>query len=90
MLAPTTERDGGFRMLRKLLFCFAMLVVAGPAAADDVTRCSREAGDVAIAACTRAINSGAGRPSINYTNRGVAYSERRQDRAIADYTRRYG
>ena len=43
MLAPITERDGGFRMLRKLLFCFAMLVVACPAAADDATRCAREA-----------------------------------------------
>ena len=87
MLAPTTERDGGFRMLRKLLFCFAMLVVAGPAAADDALRCSREAGDVKIAACTRAINSGAGRPSINYNNRGDAYRKKGDmDRAIADLT----
>ena len=58
-------------MLRKLLFCFAMLVVAGPATADDALRCSREAGDVAIAACTRAINSGAGRPSTNYYTTGA-------------------
>jgi hypothetical protein len=60
-------------MLRKLLFCFAMLVVAGPAAADDVARCVRETGDVRIAACTRAINSGAGRSSANYISRGIAY-----------------
>ena len=74
-------------MLRRLLFCVAMLVVAGPAAADDTTRCAREAGDVAIAACTRAIHSGAGRPSVNYHNRGVAYREKGDtDRAIADYT----
>ena len=46
MLALTTERDGGFRMLRKLLFCLAMLVVAGPAAADDAMRCSAKTGDV--------------------------------------------
>jgi Flp pilus assembly protein TadD len=73
-------------MLRKLLFCFAMLVVAGPAAADDAMRCFREAGDVAVAACTRAINSG-GRTSINYLNRGVAYHNKGDtDRAIADYT----
>src|SRR5436190_23802422 len=85
MLISTAERDGGFRMLRKLLFCLAMLVVAGPAAADDVMRCSREAGDVKIAACTRAINSGAGRSSINYSNRGNAYREKGDmDRAIAD------
>src|SRR5258706_9632225 len=52
MLAPTTERDGGFRMLRRLLFCFAMLVVAGPAAADDVARCdNRSAVNVDVAAC---------------------------------------
>jgi tetratricopeptide (TPR) repeat protein len=74
-------------MLRRLLFCVAMLVVAGPAAADDTTRCAREAGDVAIAACTRAINSGEGRPSINYNFRGVAYYRKGDtDRAIADFT----
>ena len=74
-------------MLRKLLFCVAMLVIAGPAAADDTARCAREAHDVAIAACTRAINSGAGRPSINYSYRGLAYREKGEtDRAIADYT----
>jgi len=72
-------------MLRKLCFVFAMLVVTGPAAADDdATRCSREVG--AIAACTRAINSGAGQPSINYNNRGFAYRRKGEnDRAIADY-----
>ena len=74
-------------MFRKLLFCFAMLVVAGPASADDTTRCAREAGDVAIAACSRAINSGAGRPSLNYNNRGNALrSKGDMDRAIADLT----
>jgi tetratricopeptide (TPR) repeat protein len=73
-------------MLRKLLFYFALLVVAGPAAADDTTRCAREVGGVRIAACTGAINSGAGRPSINYTNRGDAYRDKGDtDRAIADY-----
>ena len=74
-------------MLRKLLFCVAMLVVAGPAAADDAMRCSREFGDVRIAACTRAINSGAGRPSVNYNNRGDAHRSKGEiDRAIADLT----
>jgi len=74
-------------MLRELLFCAAMLVVAGPAAADDVTLCSEEKGDVAIAACTRAINSGVGQPSTNFYNRGVAYKGKGDDdRAIADYT----
>jgi tetratricopeptide (TPR) repeat protein len=62
-----------------------MLVVAGPAAADDVLRCSREFGDARIAACTRAISSGVGRPSITYNNRGDAYRSKGEiDRAIAD------
>ena len=61
-------------MLRKVLFCFAIFVVAGPAAADDTTLCSTEVGDVAVAACTRAINSG--------TRRG----EGDTDRFIADLT----
>src|SRR6266478_6099844 len=87
MLILTAERDGGFRMLRKLLFCLALLVVAGPATADDAMLCSTETGDAAVAACTRAINSGAGRPSINYNSRGEAYrSKGDMDRAIADYT----
>src|SRR5258708_20223779 len=87
MLILTAERDGGFRMLRKLLFCLALLVVAGPATADDAMLCSTETGDAAVAACTRAINSGEGRPSINYNSRGEAYrGEGDMDRAIADYT----
>src|SRR6478609_5042777 len=74
-------------MLRKLLFCFALLAVAGPAAADDALRCSSETGDAAVAACTRAINSNAGRPSTNYNNRGFVYWRKGDtDRAIADYT----
>jgi hypothetical protein len=76
MLILTAERDGGFRMLRKLLFCIAMLVVAGSAAADDAMLCSSETGDAAVAACTRAINSGEGRPSINYNSRGDAYRDK--------------
>ena len=82
----------GFRMLRKLLFCLAMLVVAGPAAADDAMRCAREAGDVRIAACTRAINSGAGRPSINYNNRGRSPTAAKATRTVPLPTspRRYG
>ena len=50
-------------------------------------RCHRETGDVKIAACMRAINSGAGRPSINYNSRGDAYRTKGDlDRAIADFT----
>lgn len=78
---------GGYRLIRKLLFCLAVLVIANPAAADDAARCSRETGEAAVAACTRAINSSAGRPSINYTNRGIAYRDKGDTkRAIADHT----
>jgi hypothetical protein len=56
-----------------------MFVVAGPAAADDALRCSREAGYVAVEACTRAIKSGAGRPSINYTYRGISLAWQRTE-----------
>ena len=74
-------------MLRKLLFCFAMLVVTGPATADDAARCDGKAVDVDVAACTRLINSGAGKPSVNYNNRGTAYRKNGDwERAIADYT----
>jgi tetratricopeptide (TPR) repeat protein len=56
-------------------------------AADDAMICYRETGDVAISACTRAINSGSSRPSINYLNRANAYRDNGDtDRAVADYT----
>ena len=84
---PNRAQEWSIRVLRKLLFCFAILVTADRAAADDTTRCARETGDVAVAACTRAINSDAGRRSINYTNRGIAYRAKGDtNRAIADYT----
>ncbi|MCP3389688.1 tetratricopeptide repeat protein [Bradyrhizobium sp. CCGB12] len=74
-------------MLRELLLCFALFVVAGPAVADDTTRCYTEKGDVKIAACTRAINSGARAPAINYNNRGMGYLRKGDnDSAIADYS----
>ena len=75
-------------MLRKYLFYPVILLVAAqPAAADDASRCYSETGDVKIASCTRAINSGARNPAINYNNRGNAYhSKRDYDSAIADYS----
>jgi tetratricopeptide (TPR) repeat protein len=74
-------------MVRNYLFCFAILLVAAePAVADDANRCFSETGDAKLAACTRAINSGARNPAINYNNRGNAYfSKRDYDSAIADY-----
>jgi Tetratricopeptide repeat len=75
-------------MLRKYLFYPVILLVAAqPAAADDASRCYSETGDSKIASCTRAINSGARNPAINYNNRGNAYhSKRDYDSAIADYS----
>jgi tetratricopeptide (TPR) repeat protein len=75
-------------MLRKYLFYPVILLVAAqPAAADDASRCYSETGDLKIASCTRAINSGARNPAINYNNRGNAYhSKRDYDSAIADYS----
>jgi tetratricopeptide (TPR) repeat protein len=70
----------------------ATLLVAIPAVAappDDRLICAKEDGDEAIAACTRAIESGKykGRAlSILYVNRGAEWSAKGQtDRAIADY-----
>jgi tetratricopeptide (TPR) repeat protein len=74
-------------MFRKVLFCFALLVVARPAAANEARVCYLETGDVGIAACTRAIQTKSGKPAINYNNRGNAYQRKGDyDLAIADYS----
>lgn len=70
-------------MLRKLLFCLALLVLAGPAAAID-----RVKGDAnpAIAAASEAIRRDP-KDANAYYNRGNAYAAHGEtDRAIADYT----
>ena len=58
------------------------------AAADDSQTCWKESGDVAIAACSRAIKSGRFKGhalAVIYTNRGIEYSRKNDyDRAIAD------
>ncbi|WP_051380380.1 tetratricopeptide repeat protein [Bradyrhizobium sp. WSM1743] len=70
-------------MLRKLFYCFAILVLAGPAAAID-----RVKGDAnpAIAAASEAIRRDP-KDANAYYNRGNAYAASGDtDRAIADYT----
>src|SRR5262245_7860083 len=68
----------GYRMLRKLLFCFAILFIAGSAAANDTNR--------AIADHTEAIRRDPKNANAYY-NRGNAHSDKGDtDRAIADYT----
>jgi tetratricopeptide (TPR) repeat protein len=64
-------------------------VITGSAAADDSVTCEKGSGDVAIAACTRRIQSGkvAGYDlAVNYVNRGANYSIKGDlDAAMADY-----
>lgn len=85
---------GGIRIPRFAEVCLAVgtLLVAAPAAAepsDDYQTCARASGDVAIAACTRAITSGAFKShdqAVLYYNLGVEYGAKGdKDRAIADY-----
>jgi len=69
----------------------AAMVLLTPrwAAADDRDTCIHESGDVAIAACTRQINSGrySGKSlAIAYMNRGVEWKKKEEyDKALADY-----
>ena len=75
-----------------LFACLAVVALAGlptVAAADDADTCAKQSGDVAIAACSRAIASGKFRGeelAAIYVSRGVEYkSKRGLDRAIADF-----
>jgi len=77
------------RTLILTLLAWACMVAA--ASADDKTACQLERGDLAIQACTRAIESKAysGQELAGlYMNRGVELKQqRRLDAAIADYDR---
>jgi tetratricopeptide (TPR) repeat protein len=86
----------GLRRFGRDLFCavgmfFAgMLFAAPPAAADDYDVCAKESGDIAIAACSRAIASGRYKNvyilAFLHVNRGIEYTNKGQhDRAIEDY-----
>jgi hypothetical protein len=63
-------------------------LAATPAAADDVDTCGKASGDEAIAACTRAINSGRynGRQlAALFNNRCSEWNGKQEsDKAIAD------
>jgi tetratricopeptide (TPR) repeat protein len=74
-----------------VLGCALLGGLAGAAsAADDRDICQKESGDVAIAACNRAINSGkfTGKSlAIVYINRGAEWKAKKEnDKALADYT----
>ena len=86
MVRPTISRAG---------VCLAVGIIllaasARAAPADDQQTCAKASGEVAIAACTRAIASGRfkGRELIGiYNNRGFEYRYKGDlDRAIADYS----
>lgn len=78
-------------MMRPALAALAMLGTVSAAHADDRATCNNGSGDVAIAACNRAIESGAF-SGIDlgklFTSRGVELKRKGEiDAAIADYTR---
>ena len=73
--------------LAALTFTSTVWLAATPAAADDYETCAQASGDQAIAACTRAIDSGrySGRElAALFTNRCVELNDTQGDKAIAD------
>ena len=81
-------RSSAYRLLAGL----AMVALAGlptVAAADDADTCTKQSGDVAIAACSRAIASGkftGEELAAMYVSRGVEYKNKRGlDLALADF-----
>jgi tetratricopeptide (TPR) repeat protein len=77
------------RPLTTIIAAFALLVdLGGRASADDFDVCYRDSGDVAIAACTRAINSrqykGVKLAQL-YVNRGAEWDNKGEfDKELAD------
>jgi tetratricopeptide (TPR) repeat protein len=76
--------------LRLVIVALATLGIVGVAAADDLQTCHDESGDVAIAGCTRAIESGRltkKNMAVAFTSRGVEWRAKGDlDRAIRDHT----
>ena len=73
--------------LAALTFTSTVWLAATPAAAGDYETCAKASGDQAIAACTRAIDSGrySGRQLVVlFTNRCVELNDTQSDKAIAD------
>src|SRR5215475_3017784 len=86
---------GGMKMRRSKLALLGVAALAAvalfptAAVADDWDDCGKQSGDLAIAACSRAIDSGryTGQSLARlYTARGVAYQAKGDlDRAMADF-----
>ena len=76
------------RGLAALAFTSTLWLAASPAAADDYDTCGRASGDEAIAACTRAINSGrygGHQLAALFNNRCSEWNGKRDsDKAFAD------
>ena len=73
--------------LAALAFTSTVWLAATPAAADDYETCAKASGDEAIAACTRAIDSGrySGRQlAALFTNRCAELGDKQSDKAIED------
>jgi tetratricopeptide (TPR) repeat protein len=71
------------------LIAAGLLLLALPVAAQDHVTCEKASGDVAIAACDRAIASGrlnSAQLAVAYQNRGVEYELKENwARALSDY-----
>jgi tetratricopeptide (TPR) repeat protein len=83
----------GFPIYRTCVVAVGTMLACGAfggrAAADDGNVCANESGDIAIAACTRAINSGKYKGhslASKYSNRGVEWKLKKEyERARTDF-----
>src|SRR4051812_32943008 len=77
--------------LAALAFTSTVWLMGGAAAADDLDTCESESGDLAIAACSRAIDSGqysGRRLAMLLTNRCAEWPDKHEnDKAIDDCSR---
>lgn len=75
------------RRLTLAALTLTTLLIPLQAKADDAEACDKQSGDEAIAACTRAIESGSGKRELHFLNRSVEYRRKGNlDQAIADAT----
>jgi tetratricopeptide (TPR) repeat protein len=76
------------KLAATLVACASLCGGVGVAAADDWKTCYAESGDVAIAACTRAIQSGKYKSkdlATLYVNRGAEWDNKKEyDKELAD------
>jgi tetratricopeptide (TPR) repeat protein len=82
-------RGNGWLAPRGAIILATAILTTTPAAADDAQICEKASGDVAIAACSRAISAGhlsGHRLAVTHYNRAIEYANKGdQDRALSDY-----